>query len=109
MAINIDALKSLLQIVKENVTISNDGHIPFQGEDCATLMEKNHHSVITKTYAGQCTKHLTLFTQVLQRREGKVADKLEIYISKHGDGNCKLCIAIRNPRNQIKQQRLTLH
>ena len=56
MTIGIDALKPLLKIVNESFTLTKDENIRYHDEDSAALMEKNHRSVITKTYAGQTTK-----------------------------------------------------
>ena len=95
MTIGIDALKSLLKIVNESFTLTKDENIRYHDEDSAALMEKNHRSVITKTYAGQTTKILTLLTHVLQQRDDEAVDKLEIYISKYGEGECKPCVAVR--------------
>eukprot|EP00795_Rhopilema_esculentum_P017821 gene17821-9509_t len=95
MTFDIDALKSLLKIVNESFTLTKDENIQYHDEDSATLMEKNHQSVITKTYAGQTTKILTLLTHVLQKRDDEAVDKLEIYISKYGEGECKPCVAVR--------------
>ena len=88
-------LSSHFEIVNESFTLTKDENIRYHDEDSAALMEKNYRSVITKTYAGQATKILTLLTHVLQQRDDEAVDKLEIYISKYGEGECKPCVAVR--------------
>ena len=91
MTIGIDALKSLVKIVNESFTLTKDENIRYHDEDSAALMEKNHRSVMTKTYAGQTTKILTLLTHVLQQRDDEAVDKLEIHFQVWRGGMKTMC------------------